>query len=483
MSPSKSAALLHEKAAAAEKRANVRDALEFEKQASAAAPSNPLYHAQLALYMWDVGFLSSACEQMRAALRLSPDNLKYRFNFAVMLQCTADATASVKEYEKILSLDPHNLQAKLGLVQALALAGRSLESVKNLDQLKISGRNDLELTLAAADTAIKIQQPKRAIEMLKNVSAPAADQRVQPLLYLAASKDGDTVAARAIERRVIDAKPNDSEIFQYAARGQSFSQKISDAKWLLEKAHQAVPANGDLFLQLAEIYVRRAIQFKSENNAPEFSGWVGLADGALQYAIEARRSEWKYYFAQAGVRELAGKRKEAIALLDEIVSKNQKNELATFCRNRLKNSSVNVAAAARRNFKAMIGEKQNDSEDSSPEPIVLACARTEFKKLDCGCHSAVMEIKWKRIPGVLYARLVTDHPPLAIIIHHPSGDGGESYKSRIISASETLNEHVLTIKDEIVRGLPALSMQVCVPDVKEEPPLMTRLRAPELQKL
>lgn len=420
---------------------------------------------------------------MRIALKLSPDNLKYRFNFAVMLQSTADATASVKEYEKVLAANPRNLQARLGLVQALALAGRSLDAVKNLDQLKVLGKNDQELTIAAADTAIKIQLPKRAIEILRNSSFPPTDPRINQLLYLAASKDGDQKTASSIERKVIDSKPADSEIYQYAARGQSFSQKVNDARWLLEKAHQAVPHNGDLFLQLAGIYIRRAILLKSENNIEEFSLWTGLADGALQYAIEARRSEWKYLFAQAGVRELSGKRREALALLDEIVSKHPKNELVIYCRNRLKNSSVNVAAAARRNFKSMIGASVAAPDDLASEPIVVACARAEFKKLDCGCHTGVMEVKWRRIPGVLYARLVTDHPPVAVIVHHPSADNGESYKSRIISASETLGEHVLSVKDEIVRGLPALSMQVCVPDVKEEPPLITRLRAPELQKL
>lgn len=483
LSALKSAATLHEKALAAQKNAKIREALEFEKQAATLVPGNSVYHAQLALYMWDVGFLSSACEQMRIALKLSPDNLKYRFNFAVMLQMTADASASVKEYEKILLAEPRNLWARLGLVQALALAGRSIEAVKNLDQLKVLGRNDLELTIAAADTAIKIQQPRRAIEMLKNSVLSESDIRAQQLLYLAASKAEDSKIASAIERKVIESKPTDGEIFQYAARGQSFSQKSTDAKWLLEKAHQAVPHNGDLFLQLAGIYIRHAIQLKSENNMAEFSLWTGLADGALQYAVEARKSEWKYLFAQAGVRDLAGKRKEAVALLDEIVYKFPKNDLAIYCRNRLKNSSANVAAFARRNFKTMLGATTNVSEVGANEPIVLACARAEFKKLDCGCHTAVMEVKWKRIPGVLYARLVSDRPPVAVIVHYATIDGGESYKSRIISASASLNEQVLSMKDEIVRGLPALSMQVCVPDVKEEPPLMTRLRAPELLKL
>lgn len=479
----KSAVALHDKALAAEKNTNVRGALELEKQATLLAPANALYHAQLALYMWDVGFFSSACEQMRIALKLSPENCKYRFNFAVMLQSTADATASVKEYEKVIAADPRNLQAKLGLVQALALAGRSLDAVKNLDQLRVLGRNDPELMIAAADTAIEIQLPKRAIEILKKITFPPTDPRVNQLLYLAASKDGDLKTASSIERKVIESKPTDSEIYQYVARGQSFSQKVSDAKWLLEKAHQAVPHNGDLFLQLGGVYIRRAIQMKAENNRAEFSLWIGLADGALQYAIEARRSEWKYIFAQAGVCELAGKRRESISLMDEIVNKYPKNELVIYCRNRLKNYSVNVAAAARRNFKSIIGVSPAAPDEGANEPIVVACARAEFKKLGCGCHTAVMEVKWRRIPGVLYARLVTDHPPVAVIVHHPSGDSGEYYKSRIISASETLGEHVLSVKDEIVRGLPALSMQVCMPEVKEEPPLLNRLCAPALQKL
>jgi hypothetical protein len=90
-------------------------------------------------------------------------------------------------------------------------------------------------------------------------------------------------------------------------------------------------------------------------------------------------------------------------------------------------------------------------------------------------------LKWKRSGGVLYSKIISEHPAVGLVVHQV-GDP-EGFKGRIISAAASMNERITRVETETVKGLGALAMSVVAPEAQELPPLMARLHPPELQRL
>ncbi len=478
------AAKLHANAMKTEKTGNLRGAIELEQQAVRQSPGNSLYRGELARLFWEIGYVDRAQKECREALKLEPGNAKCRFNLAVMLQTTGDAKAAIIEYEKVLKGSPGNLQARLGLLQSLSLAGRSQEAVNQLDLLAPQAKRNPLALLDVADTAIKIAQPHRAKEMLRGV-ASTGDARALNLLYLAAAKDGDEPLALSIQKKVLDSAPKDRRVYLIAAQ---LAQKkaelaLQEQTQILTGAMQSVKADGELYVQLAGMFTSNFEKARAAGDEKNAQAWLDLADKALTFAEEMHVNAWRYRFAHAGVFALKGKHKEAADIIDELARKESKNELLSYCRGQLRAHSNNPAAAAKRNLKSLWGEigKTGASSNAADDSIILACSRAYFEKLGCGCHTGVLEFKWKRTGGVLFAKVISEHPAVALIVHQLGDTDG--YKGRIISAAQTINERVVKVETETVKGLGALSLNVATSEAQEEPPLIARLAPPELQRL
>lgn len=477
-------AKLHANAMKAEKTGNLRGSIELEQQAVRQSPANSLYRGELARLFWGIGYVDRAQKECREALKLEPNNAKCRFNLAVMLQTTGDAKAAIVEYEKVLKGNPGNLQARLGLLQSLSLAGRSQDAVNQLDLIAPQAKRNPQSLLDVADTAIKIAQPHRAKEMLRGVAATGG-ARALNLLYLAAAKDGDDELALSIQKKVLDSAPKDRRVYLIAAQ---LAQKkaelaLQEQIQILTGAMQSVKGDGELYVQLAGMFTSNFEKARAAGDEKNAQAWLDLADKALTFAEEMHANAWRYRFAHAGVFALKGKHKEAADIIDELARQEPKNVLISYCRGQLRAYSNNPAAAAKRNLKSLWGEtgKAGASSNAADDSIVLACSRAYFDKLGCGCHTGVLEVKWKRTGGVLFAKVISEHPAVALIVHQ-LGDT-EGYKGRIISAAQTINERVVRVETETVKGLGALSLNVATSEAQEEPPLIARLAPPELQRL
>ncbi|MBA3993778.1 MAG: hypothetical protein C0469_09650 [Cyanobacteria bacterium DS2.3.42] len=479
---SAASAKLHANALKAEKVGNLRDAIELEQQAARDSPGNFLYKGELARLLWAIGYVDRAQKECREALNLAPDNAKCRLNLALMLQTVGDPKAAIVEYEKVLKLSPGNLQARLGLLQSLSLAGRSQDAVNQLDRLARDGKRQPLALLDVADTAIKIDQPHRAKEMLRDAAA-TGNARALQLLYLAAARDGDEQLALSIQKKVLDSAPKDRRVYLIAAQLAQGKGGVWLQEQILNVSMKAVKGDGDLYVQMAGMFAQNFTQARASGDDKDAQAWLDLADKALTFAEDMNVSAWRYRFAHAGIFALKGKHKEAADIIDELARQEPKNELISYCRGHLRSHSNNPAAMAKRNLKTLLGEtdKSGVSSNAPLDTIILACSRAYFDKLGCGCHTGVLEFKWKRSSGVLYAKVISQHPAVALIVHQ-LGDI-EGFKGRIISAAGTINERVMKVETETVKGLGALALNVAAPEAQEEPPLMARLVPPELQRL
>ncbi len=475
-------ARLHANAMKTEKTGNLRGAIDLEQQAVRQSPGNCLHRGELARLLWGIGYVDRAQQECREALKLEPGNAKCRFNLAVMLQTIGDPKAAIVEYEKVLKDNPGNLQARLGLLQSLSLAGRAQDAVNQLDLIAPQAKRNPQVLPDVADTAIKIAQPHRAKEMLRGVAA-TADARALNLLYLAAANDGDDELALSIQKKVLDSAPKDRRVYLIAAQLAQKKAEIRLQEQILAGAMQSVKADGDLYVQLAGMFTSNFEKAKAAGDEKNAQAWLDLADKALTFAEEMHVNAWRYRFAHAGVLALKGKHKEAADIINELARKEPKNELILYCRGRLRAQSNNPALTAKRNLKSLLGEtgKVGASSNAADDTIILACSRAYFEKLGCGCHTGVLEFKWKRTGGVLFAKVISEHPAVALIVHQ-LGDA-DGYKGRIISAAATINERVARVETETVKGLGALSLNVATSEAQEEPPLIARLAPPELQRL
>ncbi len=465
-----------------EKTGNLRAAIDVEQQAMRQAPANFFYRGELARLLWQIGFVDRAQKECRDALKMAPDNAKCRFNLAVMLQTVGDPKAAIVEYEKVLKANPGDIQARLGLLQSLSLAGRSQEAVMQLDLLAQQGKRNPLAMLEVADTAIKIDQPHRAKAMLRDAAA-SGNVRAMQLLYLAAARDGDEPLALSIQKKVLDSAPKDRRVYVIAAQLASGKGGIWLQEQILSEAMKSVKNDGDLYAQLAGMFTDNFQQARSSGYEKNAQAWLDLADKALSFAEEIHVKAWRFRFAHAGIYALKGKHKEAAEIIDELARQEPKNELLSYCRGHLRAQNNNPAATAKRNFKSLWGETTaaGASSRAAADSITLACSRAYIDKLGCGCHTGVLEFKWKRSGGVLFAKVISEHPAVGLIIHQ-MGDI-EGFKGRIISAAASINERVTKVETETVKGLGALSLNVAAPEAQEEPPLMARLIPPELQRL
>jgi len=472
----------HANAAKAEKAGNLVAAKDFEQQAVHLSPGNAVYRGEFARLLWEVGFAERAIRECKEALKLEPDLAKLRFNFAVMLQSTGDPTSALAEYEKVLKSNASDVQARLGYVQSLALAGRSQDAVNQLDLLATQSRKIPQTLIEAADTAIQIDQSHRAKEMLREF-ANAGVSRATSLLYIAAANDNDAKLALSIQKKVLDSAPKDARIYLIAAKLAESKGGVALEEQILNQAMKSVRNEGDLYAQLAGMFLRKFNQSRNAGDENSAQSWLALSEKSLSFAEEIRVKTWRYRFAHAGVLSLQGKQKEAVEMVDDLAHEEPKNELILYCRGRLRAHSNNPAAAAKRNLKGLLGDatQANASSGPSDDGIILACSRAYFEKLGCGCHTAVLELKWKRSGGVLYSKIISEHPAVGLVVHQV-GDL-EGFKGRIISAAASINERITRVETETVKGLGALAMNVVAPEAQELPPLMARLHPPELQRL
>lgn len=479
---SPAAARLHANALKIEKAGNVRGALEFEQQAMHLAPSNVLYHGEFARLLWEAGFVERAIREIKEAIKLDPASPKLRFNLAVMLQTSGDPKSAIAEYEKLLKTNGNDFQARLGYLQSLALAGRSQDAVNQLDVLALQAKKNQSILIEVADTAIKINQPHRAKEMLRdqvNMGSP----RALSLLYVAAAEDNDEKLALSVQKKVLESAPKDARIYIIAAKLADGKGGILLQEQILNQAMKSVRNDGDMYAQMAGIFMRNFAQSRSSGDEKTAQSWLSLSEKALVFAEEIHVKAWRYRFAHAGVLALQGKQKEAADMIDALAHQEPKNELVLYCRGRLRAFANNPAATAKRNLKSLFGdaERTGVSAGAVDDAITLACSRAYLDKLGCGCHTAVLEFKWKHSGGVLYSKVISEHPAVGLIVHKLGDQDG--FKGRIISAAASINERVVKVETETVKGLGALAMSVVTPEAQEEPPLMARLTPLELQRL
>ena len=485
---SSSSEVRHARAMRAEKSGDVRLAAELEGEAVRLEPGSAMFRGEHSRLLWNLGFVDKAIGECREALKLDPNNWKCRFNLAVMLQSTGDTKAAIVLYEKLLKSNPAMVQARLGLMQTFALSGRSQDAVNQIDALMSEKKLAPELMIDVADAAIKIDQPHRAKELLRDM-ASGTNSRALILLYLAAAKDGDDSLALSVQKKVLDTATMDPRVYLIAARLAERKGTASTQEQILDQAMKAAKNNSELYIQLAVLYMRQFEAARSAGDEKSAQAWLSLADKSLTYAEGMHAKGWTSKFAHAGVYALQGKYGLATTVINDLARKEPKNELLLYCRGQLRSYGNNPAAAAKRNLQNLFRETHeigNSSQSSlagrsAGDPITLACSRAHFEKLSCGCHTGVLEFKWKRLDGVLFAKVMSERPAVGIIVHQVGDLSG--FKSRIISAAGTLNERIVKVETQTVKGLGALAMAVAAPEAQEEPPLSVRLNPPELQRL
>lgn len=485
-----SAADRHARAMNAEKSGDLRKAVELEQQAVHLAPNNEIFRGELSRLLWNLGFVDKAMSECSEALKSNPANWKNRFNLAVMLQSTGDTKAAISEYEKVLKSNSSStappplsiLQARLGLLQSFALSGKSQEAVNQIDALAAEKKRFPEFMIDVADTAIKINQPRRAKNVLRDFAA-SSNMRAISLLYLAAARSDDEKLAVSIQKKVLDAGPKDPRIYFIAARLADDKGDIAAQEQILEHAMKAIRNDGNLYLRLAGLHMARFEQCRAAGDEKTAQAWLGLADKTLDFAEGLQVKGWICRFAHAGVYALQGRHNEAASIIEELAKREPKNELILYCRGRMRGSGNNPAAAAKRQLQNLFKESSESAGASKPqaESIELACSRAHFANLSCGCHTGVLEFKWKRSGGVLFAKIISERPAVGLIVHQLGDLAG--YKSRIISAAASLNERLSRVETKTVKGLGALSMCVADPEAQAEPPLSVQLSPPELQRL
>ncbi len=211
-----------------------------------------------------------------------------------------------------------------------------------------------------ADTAIKIDQPHRAKEMLRDAAA-TGNARALQLLYLAAAKDGDEQLALSIQKKGLGQCTKGPPRLSHCCPVSPGKGGVWLQEQILNVSMKSVKSDGDLYVQMAGMFTQNFKQARASGDEKDAQAWLDLADKALTFAEEMNVKAWRYRFAHAGVFALKGKHKEASDIIDELARQEPKNELISYCRGHLRTHSNNPAAMAKTQFEDPPGGNRQTS--------------------------------------------------------------------------------------------------------------------------
>src|SRR5215469_7195373 len=203
--------LLHQRGRSTEALSLMQRALQF-------APTNPLFHNNLAGVYEQLGQSAEAEHEYREALGLKPDYLQARVNLGLLQAARGDYLKALAEFDQALQFDPGNYAAWYSRAEALQQLARTVEAVEAYGRAAgAAGRNvDLLLTVASAlreagalEAAHRCHA--RALELAPDY--PLAENGMGNMLAM----EGDLPQAEARYRRAIALKPDYAGAFHNLA--------------------------------------------------------------------------------------------------------------------------------------------------------------------------------------------------------------------------------------------------------------------------
>lgn len=459
---------LHRKARSHVAKGELYRALDIEKQAMRAQPDNFLGPAYLSWIHWNVKEVEPAIKAGRVAVKLNPGSFLAHYNLAAMLQQAGYSKEALKEYAQAASLDASSWKAQMGMAQCLALEGRTVEAVKHLGIIESRAGSNAELLLLIGDSYLQLESFAKAKTTLARAMAlNAGSNRNRELLFQAAIALGDLYLARSLAPRLLAQGTKSADIYMDIATALPDARNPSNARQVLDAASRNIPSSLDVFEQFSRLYLERAL--KSDEHK---SQWLELAEDAARAGMESRSPSSNSRLLLAAALDASGKFKDAGAELDRLCLADRKNALAFFLRSKYRSHDNDVAGAAKRSFKSMMGS--SESERAGGVEVSLTSARFRFDKLKCGCHVPVMETKWRKTAGVVFAHIPNVNTPTGVVAY--AGDAG--IIARLEAAVKGLSERMTLLETAELSGLPKIVLLATEPAAKPKAPLVVRLAAP-----
>lgn len=468
---------LHERARALVARGDLKQAADVERQATRSYPGNFLAHSYLSWILWRMRNVDRAIEEGRIAAKLAPESYVCRFNLAAMLKATGRVRDAVSEFEAAIACDQSAWQARLGLAQSLAIDGKPVDALKQLQFIeKLAGANP-DVWEKLGDAYLQLESHESAKHALSRALKLRPGSRfAQQRLFLSSLETSDKSKARSLEQEVLTAGGTDARIYLESERNLGDAGDPAHAGMVLREAKKAVPGALDLFEILSRIFLERALAVGDRREGAGSGAlkagalkaeWLALSLESASYCLDKHSAEGKPRLLMAAALEERGDRAGAMAELDRIWRAEPKNTLAAFARLRMRSYQNDVAGAAKRGFRLAGG--------APAEVVALTCGRFRFDKLKCGCHVPIMETKWKKVPGVVFARIPNVNEPTGVVAF--AGDSINT--ARLESAVSGLSERMTGLGTKKIHGLAGVALLATENDGISQAPLVVRLSGPD----
>ena len=190
-------------------------------EARAAAELQPLRpepHAQLGLYLLELGRAPEAADAFSRALQLSPTPANHA-NLGNALAAMENHESAIDSYRRAISLDPNRAEYHYNLALALAAARRQVEAIDSLRRAIQLRPSFPEARIKLADLLKETSQADEAIAAYRDVLAlrPDHPQALHSLGMMLAGlgqvREGMASIRRALEIRPDDFDAHDALVF------------------------------------------------------------------------------------------------------------------------------------------------------------------------------------------------------------------------------------------------------------------------------
>ncbi|HEY9787966.1 MAG TPA: tetratricopeptide repeat protein, partial [Candidatus Obscuribacterales bacterium] len=438
---------LHNNARDFEKKGNLKRAIEIEREATRRFPAQYIPQAYLAYLYWRVQETDRAILEARKAVRLAAGDFRSHMNLASMLHATGEVKEAIKEYEQALAIDQSQSSARLGLAQALAIDGRLRECLEQLTKVESKASDDFGTWLRLGETYLALDRHGKAQGCLERaLRKEPSSERAAELLLLSALGARDYKLASSLQERVLRASPTHQCVYAECLRLLPENDAPKNASFVLDCAGKSMASRPDVFFDLSRIFLERALlsyDHASTDSKARKDRWLQLAESSIKRALDVVPGDQRYRWIMAGVLYSQGRFDDASQELSRLAKADHGNFLAPYCLARVRSYRNDVARQAKMALTSFIRRRpdlaRTDGETTrSDDELFLTCARFSFAKLKCCCHVPVLEHKWRKTPGVVYARIPNVNAPTGVVLY----TGSEKTISNLEKAAAGLAERM-----------------------------------------
>jgi tetratricopeptide (TPR) repeat protein len=293
--------------------------------------------------------------EYRNAVRLDPLFGEARLKLGDGFAASDDPTRAFREYIRAADLMPKSREAQMKAGASLLLVGRFEEAKARAEKVLEVNPKDADAVLLRAQAFAGLKQFDAAIKEIEDaITLDPTEPRRRAALGTVYLSHGDAKRAEESYRQALELKPNDAHVLLALGTFYWSNGRLADAEQGLKQAHTAAPDDVSVNRALATFYASHGQGALAEPFMKKLAAItteprvrLALADyyvlldrpkEALQY-LEPLRNDAEFSgearTRMATIDYAAGRRKEAFAAIDEILTKDARNVRARLLKARL----------------------------------------------------------------------------------------------------------------------------------------------------